>query len=37
MFNLAERNLKIFFRQKGAVFFSLLGVYYPRLICFVLG
>ncbi|WP_425804422.1 ABC transporter permease [Desulfitobacterium sp. Sab5] len=27
MFNLAERNLKIFFRQKGAVFFSLLGVF----------
>lgn len=26
MFNLAVRNLKIFFRQKGAVFFSLLGV-----------
>jgi multidrug/hemolysin transport system permease protein len=26
MFNLAQRNLKIFFRQKSAVFFSFLGV-----------
>jgi len=27
MFNLAVRNLKIFFRQKSTVFFSLLGVF----------
>ena len=27
MFNLAARNLKIFFRQKSTVFFSLLGVF----------
>jgi ABC-2 type transporter. len=27
MLNLAQRNLKIFFRQKSAVFFSLLGVF----------
>lgn len=27
MFNIAGRNLKIFFRQKSAVFFSLLGVF----------
>lgn len=27
MINLAQRNLKIFFRQKSAVFFSLLGVF----------
>ena len=27
MFNLAVRNLKIFFRQKSAVFFSLLSVF----------
>jgi len=27
MLNLAHRNLKIFFRQKSAVFFSLLGVF----------
>lgn len=27
MFNLAERNLKIFFRQKSAVFFSLLSIF----------
>lgn len=27
MFNLAQRNLKIFFRQKSSVFFSMLGVF----------
>ncbi len=27
MLNLAQRNMKIFFRQKSAVFFSLLGVF----------